>query len=169
MLRQYGFRITSKLRGKGIVVQWDYLSLTPLDDIMKGEKLRINFSGSQQYIGADISFSNTGILMLSLVQSVQSDEEADEAVVTEVINSVPTPEDAQTIEKWMNSHFDEISSKMCDLASQGKYSYTISADKLPKTELWKKLCDQLVAEGFKTAVAGNDGITVEIPVNNQAA
>ena len=99
----------------------------------------------------------------------QSDENTSGVIVENVIQNIPTAQSSAIIEDWMRNNFDNLLEESGNAVSQGKLSYLIPSSKLPAKELWQKICNLLVKEGFQSASICNDGITVNLSVEDKAA
>ena len=65
--------------------------------------------------------------------------------------------------QWVEANLLALNNRCNDIISEGLTTMLISADELPHRDSWADVCDELMRNGFSTAVVQEDGIEVALP------
>ena len=170
ILKQYCFRITERLRKLRFdTASWDFICLEPLSELLDHKTIRIKLYDAEDYFAAEVSFSESGELNLTLMEHVAKEEEADSAKVSEkAVRNIPDSQASETLKAWMEKHMKAVMDLGYDAYAKGRSDFTLKSD-LPDKSLWPFLCGLLEQQSFRFAKISGDGILLGIGPKTKAA
>lgn len=170
ILKQFCFRITERLRKlRYDEASWDFICLNPLTDLLDHQTVRLKLYDAENYFAAEVSFSESGELNLTMMEHVAKEEEADSAKVSaKAVRNIPNPEASETLKVWMDTHMKAVMDLGYDAYAKGRSDFTIKSD-LPDKSLWPFLCGLLEQQNFSFAKVSGDGIILGIGPKTKAA
>lgn len=152
LLLQYSYRITERLFQQDVNQPWDFVSVTPIEDLLSRKQVRIRIQkteASSVYAGT-VVFDESGELRLSLISETKP-------LAGENQNySADRKEQDAELKKWLSQNLDNIKYDISHAQSHG-FKSKLESVLMPSEESWDRLKFLLQEEGIQIVKMTSDG------------